>query len=166
MNLKKIDETKDKSYITSFTTLKQGRKFLAACVEKYDLCLKLTDLHKTQGPCFNYGIKKCKGACISEESAELYNLRVNEIIDHYQMPQENLIVYDRGRQKNEEAIILTEKGKMKGYAYVNSDKRNLKSDIEQNLVKINDDRDARHIFQSYIRKNEKKLKIEFLEFSV
>lgn len=82
------------------------------------------------------------------------------------MPQENLIVYDRGRQKNEEAIILTEKGKMKGYAYVNSDKRNLKSDIEQNLVKINDDRDARHIFQSYIRKNEKKLKIEFLEFSV
>ena len=121
---------------------------------------------KCKSPCFNYGIKKCKGACISEESAELYNLRVNEIIDHYQMPQENLIVYDRGRQKNEEAIILTEKGKMKGYAYVNSDKRNLKSDIEQNLVKINDDRDARHIFQSYIRKNEKKLKIEFLEFSV
>lgn len=166
LNLKKIDETEDENYITSFTTLKQGRKFLAACVEKYDLCLKLTDLHKTQGPCFNYGIKKCKGACISEESAELYNLRVNEVIDHYQMPQENLIVYDRGRQKNEEAIILTEKGKMKGYAYINSDKRNLKSDIEQNLVKINDDRDARHIFQSYIRKNEKKLKIEFLEFSV
>ncbi|MGO2102528.1 MAG: exonuclease domain-containing protein [Psychroflexus halocasei] len=166
LNLRKIDETEDENYITSFTTLKQGRKFLAVCVEKHDLCLKLTDLHKTQGPCFNYGIKKCNGACISEESPKLYNLRVNEVIDRYQMPQENMIVYDRGRKKNEEAIILIQERKMKGYAYINTNAKNLKSDIKKNLIKINDDRDARHIFQSYIRKNEGKLKIEFLEFSL
>lgn len=163
LSLEKIDHASNENYITSFTTLKQGKKFLAACVEKYDLCLKLTGLHKISSACFNYGIKKCKGACVLKEEAKSYNKRVQEMLEKYQMPQKNMIVYDRGREKNEEAIILIHEGKMKAYAYINARQNHSSPDIEQNLVKINDDRDARHIFQSYIRKNENKLRVEILD---
>lgn len=163
LNIQKIEDCQDKNYITSFTTLKQAKKFLMTCVDRYALCLKLTGLHQTNGACFNYGIKKCLGACILEETPERYNARVKEVIAQYQMPQDDLIVYERGRTQEEKALIVTVEGKIKGCLFLNSDQNLSQTNFKQNLIKINDDRDARHIFQSYIRKNETRLKVKNLE---
>ena len=39
------------------------------------LCPKLMGLEKTNGACFSYSLGRCKGACIGEESTDLYNRR-------------------------------------------------------------------------------------------
>jgi DNA polymerase III subunit epsilon len=41
----------------------------------FQLCPKLMGLEKTRGACFSYSLGRCKGACINEESAQLYNRR-------------------------------------------------------------------------------------------
>jgi DNA polymerase-3 subunit epsilon len=48
----------------------------------FQLCPKLMGLEKTKGACFLYSLGKCKGACIAEESAELYNRRFEIAMEH------------------------------------------------------------------------------------
>jgi DNA polymerase-3 subunit epsilon len=44
--------------------------------KEYHLCTKLLGLEKSKGPCFNFQIKRCYGACQRIESHYLYNQRL------------------------------------------------------------------------------------------
>jgi DNA polymerase-3 subunit epsilon len=48
----------------------------------FQLCPKLMGLEKTKGACFLYSLGKCKGACIGQESPELYNRRFEIAMEH------------------------------------------------------------------------------------
>lgn len=54
-----------------------ARQSLEALIKTYDLCPQLMGVEKSKGACFMRQLHKCRGACIGEESAELYNQRVN-----------------------------------------------------------------------------------------
>jgi len=45
-------------------------------VKTFDLCPKLAGLEKSSGACFMYQLHKCRGACVSQEPAALYNQRL------------------------------------------------------------------------------------------
>jgi DNA polymerase-3 subunit epsilon len=51
----------------------------------FELCPKLMGIEKTKGACFSYSLGRCKGACIGEESAELYNRRFELALEHHKI---------------------------------------------------------------------------------
>ncbi|MDB5168973.1 MAG: polC [Candidatus Saccharibacteria bacterium] len=60
----------------------KAKQNLLELQKTYDLCPKLLGLEKASGSCFLYQLKKCRGACIGQESAPSYNRRLHEAFDH------------------------------------------------------------------------------------
>ena len=149
------------NYITSFTNYQQGKSFMERVLEQYELCQKLTGLHKTKSACFNYTIKKCHGACIQEESAESYNERVRNLIEYYDFEHKNMLIQDRGRNPDEKSIILIENGQLCAIGFVqkNTEISNI-SKLKTMLNSIENNRDAQHIIQSYLRKKHRYLEVK------
>ncbi|MES2931212.1 MAG: exonuclease domain-containing protein [Patescibacteria group bacterium] len=58
-----------------FRTASQGKTALKEAVKEYLLCPKLLGIELGSGPCFQYQLKKCLGACIGKEDAATYNKR-------------------------------------------------------------------------------------------
>ncbi len=57
-----------------------ARKALENLADEYRLCKKRLGLEKGAGACFGYQLKKCSGACIGKEAAELFNVRVQSAL--------------------------------------------------------------------------------------
>jgi len=133
---------------------------LERAVENFELCQKLTGLHKTKGACFNYTIKQCHGACVKEETPESYNERVKQLVDFYDYHNKNMIIQDRGRHPGEKSVVLIENGELSGAGYTELNFQIENISILRNIINpMQNDRDAQHIIQSYLRKSNKNLKI-------
>ncbi|MGB8705477.1 MAG: exonuclease domain-containing protein [Gillisia sp.] len=145
-----------KKNITTFTNLQQAKNVLHNIVDSHQLCQKLTGLHGGDGNCFSYTIKSCRGACIGAETPEEYNIRVGEVIEKYSLQDRNILVIDRGREVDEKSALLVEEGRFKGVGYFNLNHQLNNIDIVRSIITpMNNDRDAQHIIQSYLRKNQK-----------
>lgn len=162
INLKLAKADNIKESITTFTSLQQGKHHLERMVENYGLCQKLTGLHKTSGPCFNYTIKECAGACIGKELPDDYNKRVRAVIERYSFKNKNMLLIGPGREPAEKSALLIEGGSFKGMAYFDLNFQVTQPEIIRNiLTPMPNDRDARHIIQSYMRKKNPFKLIEF-----
>ncbi|MEH6656232.1 exonuclease domain-containing protein [Leeuwenhoekiella marinoflava] len=150
LRVEKADSTKPS--IITFATIPSGKAYLARMLEEYNLCQSKTGLHQTDGNCFNYTIKTCNGACIGEESPETYNERVETFIKKHTFENKNFIIIDRGPTKEERSAVLIENGIFKGFGYYNLNHQLNNLDIlERIITPMEDNRDARHIIQSYLR---------------
>ena len=148
-----------KKNITTFTNRQSAKSFLTNVVEEYKLCQKLAGLYKTKTSCFSYDIKECAGACIQKEAPEVYNERVNALIQKHSYLKKNMVIIDRGRDIDERSAILIENGVFKGLGFVNLNYQinNIKV-LESIITPMENNRDAQHIIKNYVRKN-KRLKI-------
>jgi DNA polymerase-3 subunit epsilon len=63
-----------------FRSKKAAEKALHAVAAEQGLCQKTLGLEKGKGPCFAYQLKRCKGACVGEESHLQHGLRVAEAL--------------------------------------------------------------------------------------
>lgn len=59
-----------------YTHKRKATEQLESLVKTYQLCPKLMGLEKSNGSCFRYQLKLCKGACTGKESVDDYNDRV------------------------------------------------------------------------------------------
>ena len=59
-----------------FRSVKQAKAFLVKLCKEHLLCEKLLGLEKTHNACFGYRLGRCKGGCVKEELAVMYNLRL------------------------------------------------------------------------------------------
>jgi DNA polymerase III subunit epsilon len=59
-----------------FATKQQIRQFLEAIAAEQGLCWRQLGWEKRGGPCFARQVKKCRGACLGEETPEQHNLRL------------------------------------------------------------------------------------------
>jgi DNA polymerase-3 subunit epsilon len=125
----------------------------------YSLCRKFTGLYQTKKECFQYQIKECDGACIGAVLAEEYNERVHIFIDKSSFEADSMILHDCGRNSSELSAVLIENGIYKGYAFydLNSSISQIEN-LKNIVIPMQNNRDARNIIQSYLRK-EKLLKI-------
>jgi len=57
-----------------------------AIVKEYQLCPKLCGLEKSNNACFSFQLKRCFGACIHLEKAELYNERLFKAMQKFASP--------------------------------------------------------------------------------
>ncbi|MGB7787064.1 MAG: exonuclease domain-containing protein [Salinimicrobium sp.] len=154
IHLKIAKADRRKKNITTFTNLQQAKSLLNSMVEEFELCQKFTGLHSGNGACFNYSINKCNGACVSKESPTSYNERVQQVIDKYSYINQNMLVIDRGREIDEKSALLVEEGVFKGIGFFNLNYQLNNMEIIKSIITpMKNDRDAQHIIQNYLRKN-------------
>lgn len=159
LNLKIDKADGRKQPITTFSNRQSAKSFMFKMVQEYRLCQKLTGLYPTKSSCFNYTIKECDGACIKEESVEQYNERARKIIDIHSYDNNNMVIIDKGRDIDERSAILIENGVFRGLGFYNLNYQINNIEILESIITpMENNRDAQHIIQSYLRRN-KRLKV-------
>lgn len=116
--------TKKPNYLLSFSSLKSGNNFLSKQIE---------ELEDTSIP----------------NSKEVL---IELIKEKYSLKNKTKIIIDRGREVSERSVILMEKGKVLGYAFVNL--RIQMTDIamlKSLLTPVESSKEVRHILSSYLR---------------
>lgn len=87
-----------------YETRTKAKKRIEELTRTFELCPKLMGLEKTKAACFSYLLGKCKGACIGEESLELYNRRFELALERNRLENwpfdaaVTIPVNDRGEQ--------------------------------------------------------------------
>ena len=102
--------------------------FLWEKVRSFDLCPKLSGLQLAKGLCFEYQTGKCHGACMGTECVSAYNSRVERAIESFQGQGGSVAIIGRGRNIEEQSLVLVERGTYVGYGFF--EKHNTISDFE------------------------------------
>ena len=145
---------KDELPIVSFNSLQEAKDRLLLLTEKYNLCQKLCGLYETSGPCFFHQIKKCNGACVQKEPVEIYNNRVQQMLDELSLAWKDFIVIDKGRNDNERALIKVSNGSYIGFGYADLEYLNHNPDELLDVIKkYPDNKDIQQILRSYLRQH-------------
>ena len=162
--LRIVHATEDINYITTFKNLKNARKTLYFFAQKYSLCLKYVGLESPKDTCSNVEINKCLGACAQKETIEHHNARVQQCVDQLRFSSPNLLIVDKGRTPDERSFILIQNSEYKGFGYaeLNYQINNLGM-VKTIISPMKNSRAARHLLQSFIRKNKVKQVIDLNE---
>lgn len=81
-----IDSSTDLTKIYGvYETRTKAKARILELTRIFQLCPKLMGIEKTDDACFSYQLGKCKGACIGEESAEMYNRRFELALQHHKI---------------------------------------------------------------------------------
>ena len=143
-----------KKAITTFSNYQQARSSLFKITEENQLCQKLTGLYDTSKQCFNYTINECYGACLNKEPVAEYNNRVKTFLEKCSYENQNMLIIDRGREIEERSVVLIENGVYKGYGFYNLNFQINNPTILKSIISpMQNNRDAQHIIQNYLRKN-------------
>ncbi|RMD95783.1 MAG: DNA polymerase III subunit epsilon, partial [Bacteroidetes bacterium] len=148
--------------LSSFPSAIQARSWLKSIQAEHELCPKLCNLEKSGGPCFDYHLQKCYGACIGQEDPKNYNTRAMMAFDQWDKsyPHDNFIIVDRGREEGECALILVEGGKYQGWGFAREELVNGGNpDVARDVIsRFEDNQEINRIVLTQLRKN-KKLKV-------
>ncbi|TAD94647.1 MAG: hypothetical protein EAZ97_16570 [Bacteroidetes bacterium] len=134
-----------------FESPDKAKQYLFRITEKHQLCQKLTGLYKTQDSCFHYKIKQCLGACIGEEKTEIYNARVQQAIESFDLKERSFLIVDKGREKHEKSVIWVENGIYLGFGYVNIEEGAELEDLKNAVVSQEDNQEVRQLIKTYLR---------------
>lgn len=108
------------TYLNGFSSRQQAKVYLESISYKYSLCKKLSGVEYHEGPCFEFGINKCMGACTGQEISDLYNerayLAINDMNYHF---DSDFFIIEKGRNDEESAIVLIENGNYAGFSFLN-----------------------------------------------
>jgi DNA polymerase-3 subunit epsilon len=140
--------------VTTFSDFEESTRFMFDATSKFNLCQKLNGLYNTDGSCFQYSIKQCRGACIGMEPPEDYNRRVEEAIEHYRIKHDDMLIIDKGRNDGERSVVLLEHGKYTGYGFIDCDLLSNNLDfIKECVSQYRDNRDVQVIIRNYLKKH-------------
>ena len=158
-----MEQEEEKKIITTFTNYQQAKSLLYKITDEFHLCQKLNHLEKTEGACFNHGLKTCHGACIELETPIDYNTRVQKFIEKSSYEFDDMLLIDKGRSIQEHSVILIKNGTYRGYGFFNLNFQINNPEVLKSIINpMENNRDTQHIIQSYLRKNkvQKILKLE------
>ena len=85
--------------LISFETILYAKDFMVRQIEKYQLCQKLCGIYESKGPCFHYQVNICLGACIGQESPEIYNYRAEMFCQSLTAGSPDCWIMDQGQRK-------------------------------------------------------------------
>lgn len=139
--------------LTLFSSSLTGKQKLYAWCEKYQLCQSKCNLYNHSGPCFQYHVKECSGACVNEESPEEYNLRVKKAVSFLNYHYDSFIIVDRGRTKDEHGLIVVENGRYLGFGFVHRDEGIRTAEQAKDLIhSYQDNKDTKQIISGYLKR--------------
>lgn len=135
-----------------FTSKLSAISDLERWTELHGLCQKINGLYQSAGACFHYGIKQCQGACIGEESAESYNLRVDSLLNIFQYENANMLIIEPGRTDDEKSLVLIESNVYRGFGFVSVNELSQSVDVIKSFVKpYTDNKDVAAIIRGFLR---------------
>ena len=140
----------DKEPITSFSTMREAKETLFRITEKYGLCQKLNGLYRTTGPCFQYLIKICKGACLGLEPSVDYNVRVSTFLKATTIGKFTHLFEVEGRNDSEIGLVYIENGIYKGFGFC---PKTTLEDKKSFITSRQDNKDVRRILIRHLINN-------------
>jgi len=136
----------------SFNTYSTACERLESWIEEYELCLRYCGLTAEDAVCFHHQIRKCRGICAGEEEQGTYNARAEKVLIAHQYRSKSFIIVDRGRERQEQSLILVEQGKYKGYGYSDSSTQiNTVEDLRSGIRTVQYYPDTDAIIRSYLK---------------
>jgi len=136
---------------TVFTSFDEALVLVHEIAAKYNLCQKFCGLYQNHGACFQHSIGQCSGACIGEEPADLYNLRVDAALSEFHHRWSDMAIIDRGRNEDEVSVVLIENNVFAGFGWMSAD--NGIEDVSQFkdcIRPYSDNRDVQQIIKSFL----------------
>jgi DNA polymerase III subunit epsilon len=138
-----------------FEKLVEAKSYLKNLAKRHELCDKLMEAQNIEGPCFNHQIGLCKGACCDKEDSEAYNERATLAKNSLNTAFENdFFILDKGRNRDEIAIILIQNGHYYGYGYMDNSAATVEDYFEA-VKKHPRHPDTHHIIRKFISGNGK-----------
>ncbi len=98
------------------------RAYLEEVCKSFSLCPRYCHLQQTNAACSHHEINTCEGICRGKEAVEDYNQKVEEAITHMKLlASEVRIIKEKGRDSNENAVVLIADGIYKGFGFIDTD---------------------------------------------
>jgi DNA polymerase-3 subunit epsilon len=113
--------TKGSHPLVRFSSKGEAWNFLWEKVREFDLCPKLCGLQVAKGLCFNYQTGECHGACEGVETVKRYNKRIQKAIDTFKSTGSSAAIIGKGRNIDEQSLVLVDKGTYCGFGYFSKD---------------------------------------------
>jgi len=108
--------------LSEYPKISHARGRLQHVLQAHELCACFTSIQAGKGPCFNFHLKQCKGACVGIEPTEDYNARAEEAQQAlYYAFDQDFFILDQGRTRQEWAVFLIENGNFSGFGYIDKD---------------------------------------------
>lgn len=139
--------------VQQFDSHSEAWKFLMDNVETFELCPKLSGIQKSNDGCFDYKIKKCKGACCGKEDVESYNYRVKEFLSSIDEMSGSILIREKGRNAEEQSAMFFENGLFSGYGFIShSESISKLSEVFDVLKKVKMIPESKYILRSFLGK--------------
>ena len=125
--------------IAEYGKLGRAKGALQFIQREFDLCGRFVNLErgKPGTPCFHYHLKSCLGVCGGHECIEEYNSRVERAIQRIKTVfGDDFFIIDQGRTPEEEAVVLVEDGRYRGYGYRPKPKRFVPNPCQKKLREV------------------------------
>lgn len=107
--------------LIKFSSKGDAWNFLWEKVRSHSLCPKLSGLQLAKGLCFEYQTGGCNGACMGVESVNTYNSRAQAAIDSLHEKGNSVAIIGRGRNQDEQSLVLVDEGNYMGYGFFSRD---------------------------------------------
>jgi len=148
--------------LSLFTSREKAKSKVEHLVSKYELCQGLSGLYEPGGPCFQYHVGICRGACCGKESPEKYNERALRAAEEFVFERRNFFIIDRGREDDERCAVKMVNGKYTGFGYFNINEMGFGLAALHDCIKpYSDNNDVQMILKQYLRSNRVEKIIEF-----
>jgi len=150
-NFRLVKNTAQSNPIVSFTTQEGAKQYLHDLLTEFTLCQKLCGLYASEGSCFNYQLKACNGACIQDETADVYNKRAQKAIAASGLNNKSFFIIDTGRKPEESALVYVENGKYRGFGYIDNTESISDPELLKNYITAYpDNRDAQQLIKYFV----------------
>lgn len=132
------------------------RAYLQEMCRAFSLCPKYCHLQQTNLPCSHHELSSCEGICRSEESVEDYNQKVERALAQIKDTQSEVrIIREKGREPNENGVVLIAEGIYKGYGFIDQELQiSSLEDIEAYIVPQKNTLETQRIVESLLPKLE------------
>ncbi len=104
----------------TFQSFEEAREFMFRTIDEFELCPKYCGIQTSNGACFDYQVKKCRGICAGAESIKKYNRRVEKVLNGMKSTMESRMIIDEGRTFDEKSVVVVENGIYRGFGYFNA----------------------------------------------
>lgn len=152
----------DDNPLSVFTSREKAKSKLSNLVDTYKLCQKLCGLYETTGPCFQYHVGICRGACCRKEETDSYNERAEKAAEEFIFTRRNFFIIDKGRDDEERSVVKIINGKYAGYGYFNINELGFGLSALHDCIRTSpDNRDIQVILKQYLRSNRVEKIIDF-----
>ena len=104
--------------IYTFGLMLEGYELLRNLMVDFNLCPKLCFMQNNEEFCSGTIDGYCFGACEGKETSVDYNVRIIIAIEQLRIKMPTFLIYDEGREADEQSLILMEEGQFYGMGYV------------------------------------------------